>query len=177
MDETSQVAEATKLWVTLTPAIIGLVGVLVGAVITTGANYWLAVRKENAEASKDKLTRTIELKTAARLIGNKFFAGRGAAKILVEKKYWVPDEAKLPLVAWERDKGILARELSLEDWDAVRIGAVAVEQFQSLRPVPHTSDIMSDAIAESAKSIFRDINTAVETLRPYMIDRPQLKPD
>jgi hypothetical protein len=37
----------------LMPAIIGLLGVLVGAIITTGANYWLAERKEAAEVAKD----------------------------------------------------------------------------------------------------------------------------
>ena len=51
---------------TLIPAMIGFVGVLVGAVITTGANYLLAVRKEKAEAARVKLFRTNELKTAAR---------------------------------------------------------------------------------------------------------------
>jgi hypothetical protein len=40
-----------KTWATITPAIIGLVGVLVGAIITTGANYLLAVRQETADAA------------------------------------------------------------------------------------------------------------------------------
>ena len=53
---------------TLIPAMIGFVGVLVGAVITTGANYLLAVRKRKAEVARDKLFRANELKTAARLI-------------------------------------------------------------------------------------------------------------
>jgi hypothetical protein len=174
MDESSHVVEATKLWVTLTPAIIGLVGVLVGAVISTGANYWLAVRKENAEASKDTLARTIELKTAARLIGHEFYAGRAVTKILVEQKRWVTAEVKLPLVAWEGDKGILARELSLEDWNAVRIGALAVGHIESLRPVPHTRDILNDSISESAMPIFKDINAAVDALKPYMADSSRL---
>jgi hypothetical protein len=38
--------ERIKMWTTLIPAIIGFVGVLVGAGITTGTNYLLAVRKE-----------------------------------------------------------------------------------------------------------------------------------
>ena len=58
---------------TLIPAMVGFVGVLVGAVITTGANYLLAVRKEKAEAARDKLFRANELKTAARLIADDFF--------------------------------------------------------------------------------------------------------
>jgi hypothetical protein len=45
--------ERNKMWFTLFPAIIAFVGVLVGAVITTGAIYLLAVRKETADAAND----------------------------------------------------------------------------------------------------------------------------
>jgi hypothetical protein len=37
-------------------AVVGFVGVFVGAVITAGANYVLAVRKEKAEGAKDRLS-------------------------------------------------------------------------------------------------------------------------
>jgi hypothetical protein len=50
-------AVETTMWITLTPAIIGLVGVFVGALITTGANYWFAVTKEAVEAANDKAKR------------------------------------------------------------------------------------------------------------------------
>jgi hypothetical protein len=49
------------MWITLIPAIVGFAGVLVGAIITTGASYWLAVRKEAAEATKDRISRAVEL--------------------------------------------------------------------------------------------------------------------
>ncbi len=54
--------EVTKMWPSIIPAIIGLFGVLVGAFITTRANYWLAERKEAAEAAKERVSRAIELK-------------------------------------------------------------------------------------------------------------------
>ena len=47
------------MWITFVPAIVGLLGVLVGAAITAWANYWLAVRKEKAGEAKDKLSRAI----------------------------------------------------------------------------------------------------------------------
>ena len=71
-----------KTWATITPAIIGLVGVLVGATITTGANYLLAVRQERADAAKEKSEREVALKTAARLITHEFVWAQAAASFL-----------------------------------------------------------------------------------------------
>ena len=44
--------EMTKMWPSIIPAIIGLFGVLVGAFITTGANYRLAERKRRQKRPK-----------------------------------------------------------------------------------------------------------------------------
>ena len=46
----------------------GLIGVLVGAIITTGFSYWHVKRQEKAEAAKAAQARAKELKTAARLV-------------------------------------------------------------------------------------------------------------
>ena len=103
---------------------------------------------------------------------NEFLAGRAAAKMLTETKKLVPEEAKLPLDAWERDKEIMARELSLEGWNAVRVAALAVEHFQSFRTQFLTIGAVSDQFVESSKSILRDINAGVEALQPYVGDVP-----
>jgi hypothetical protein len=164
--------EMTKMWPSIIPAIIGLFGVLVGAFITTGANYWLAERKEAAEAAKERLSRAIELRTVARLVMDEFLAGRAAAKILTETKTLVPEEAKLPLDAWERDKRIIARELSLEGWNAVRVAALAVEHFRGFRTEFLTVGIVSDQFVERSKLILRDINAGLDALQPYVDDVP-----
>ncbi len=158
-------------------AIIGLVGVLVGAVITTGTNYVLAVRKEKAEAAERKLSRSIELRIAARLIGNDFLVGQEAARMLVDKKRWAPQDVDLSLRAWEKDRGILARELALNDWNAVVIAAMALSDFRTFHTEPRSGDNASDAMAENGKPVFRDIKAGLDALRPYMIDVPPLKSD
>jgi xanthosine utilization system XapX-like protein len=114
-----------KTWATITPAIIGLVGVLVGAIITTGANYLLAVRQETADAAKTKLARANELKTAARLIANEFVLAHSAAKNLVEQKRLMPEQIECTLDAWQRYKGVVALELPYTDWIAVHVAALA----------------------------------------------------
>jgi predicted aspartyl protease len=55
---------------TLMPAIVGLIGVLVGSFISTGSNYLLAVRPEQAEQAKTERARNAEIRTATRLVGD-----------------------------------------------------------------------------------------------------------
>ena len=155
------------MWTSITPALIGLLGVLVGAIISTGTNYLLAERKETAEAAKEKLSRAIELRTAARLIADELLTGRAAVTILIEKKRWVPAEIKLPLDAWERDKRIIAREFSFDDWSAVRLAAMAVEHFRSLSVGPRDENA-SEVTAEKAKSVLIDIEAGLQALQPYL---------
>jgi hypothetical protein len=150
-------------------AIVGFVGVLLGAVIAAGiaagANYLLVVRKERAEAAKDRLSRVNELKTAARLIVDDFFISQGAATEFVEKKRWVPGTARnFPLDAWQKHREVLARELPLEDWNTVEIAVGAVERFRNLAFVPRSSHEM----AEAGQPILKDVKAGIEALLPYM---------
>jgi hypothetical protein len=165
------VPKGLKMWTTLIPAIVGLLGVVVGAVITTGTNYVLAVRKERAEADQRERSRANKLKTAARLIANEFFTARAAARTLVEKKSWVPTEIKFPLDAWQRDRDVIALELPLKDWNAVEIAALAVEHFRNFHTAPRSSDDASDAMAEIGKPVVRDITAGLEALKPYVLDQ------
>ena len=131
---------------TLIPAMIGFVGVLIGAVITTGANYLLVVRKEKAEAARDKLFVPTNSKTAARLIADDFFTAQTAVMEFVDNKRWAPAAARnFPLDAWQKNREVLARELPLEDWNAVEIAVWAVERFRTLAPVPRSNDAMAES--------------------------------
>jgi hypothetical protein len=150
-------------------AIVGFVGVLLGAVITAGiaagTNYLLVMRKEKAEAAKDRFSRANELKTAARLVVDDFFIAQAAAKEFVEKKRWVPGTARnFPLDAWQKDREVLARELPLEDWNMVELAVWAVERFRNLAPIPRSSDEM----AETGHPLLKDITAGIEALLPYM---------
>ena len=165
-----------KTWATITPAIIGLVGVLVGAIITTGANYLLAVRQETADAAKTKLARANELKTAARLIANEFVLAHSAAKNLVEQKRLMPEQIECTLDAWQRYKGVVALELPYTDWTAAYVAALAVEHLSLTRPTPLLTELVAnDPLAESGKRIVRDIDAGLKALAPYLIDNPPLK--
>src|SRR5664279_5998334 len=144
---------------------VGFLGVLIGAAITTGANYLLAVRKEKAEAARDKLFRTNEIKTAARLIADDFFTAQTAVMEFVDNKRWAPAAARnFSLDAWQKDREVLARELTLEDWNAVEIDVWAVERFQNCCPCPS----FERRYAEIGKALLNDIKAGIEVLIPYM---------
>jgi hypothetical protein len=82
----------------------------------------------------------------------------------------VPTEIKFPLDAWQRDRGVIALELPLEDWNAVEIAALAVEHFRNFHAAPRSSDDASAAMAETGKPVLRDITAGLEALRPCVLD-------
>jgi hypothetical protein len=52
----------------LAAPIFGLIGVLVGSAISTGANFLLAIRKENADAKLKQRERAVLLRTTLRML-------------------------------------------------------------------------------------------------------------
>jgi hypothetical protein len=164
-----------KLSPPLTPAIIGLIGVLVGSLISTGANYLLVVRKENAEAVKEKSDREVALKTAARLITNEFVWAQAGANNAVEKKRYLDEAIKFPLDAWRSGRTTIARELPYHDWAAVETAASAIENFQVFRKVHGSSETLPDPMVEILESLVKQIAKGVEALRPYLPDNPPTK--
>lgn len=95
----------------MTAAIFGLVGVVIGALITGGTNYMLQVRAEQREVRAaarlmlQELTNTGDAIRYALALDNHEFL-RGVAS---------EDE-------WKRHHLLLARHLSDEEWDAVALG-------------------------------------------------------
>lgn len=160
--------ERTKMWTTIAPALIGLFGVLVGALVSTGATYWLEERKQAVDAANERSKRSVDLKVAARLVANEFLAASAATKILIEKKRWVDESIKFPLDAWERHKSVIARELSFDDWAAVEIAAQAVDNFREFHRLPRSSADASEALAEQIKPVRSDIKAGLEALGPYL---------
>lgn len=134
-----------------------------GAVISTGANYLLAMRKERADAAKDKVLRANELKVAARLIMKDFAAANGSLESLFVLKAWHPGMAgALELVAWQRESGVLAREFSSEDWQAVSRAGHAVEVFRLY------SREGGDPPLVAAQGVRAELEIGLNALRQYV---------
>ena len=81
-------------------AIFGLLGVLVGGIITAGSSYLLDRRRERVERQRDRRNRAIELKRASRLIDAELSRAEAAARICVEKRHWWTPDVQLSRRPW-----------------------------------------------------------------------------
>ena len=93
----------------LTLGIIGLVGVLVGSLISIGSNYFLAVRAERTAQENAQRTRNAEMKVAARLVSDQLAAVAAGAQMLSEEKKLPEKALRFPLDAWDQNKAPCSR--------------------------------------------------------------------
>jgi hypothetical protein len=147
------------------PAIIGLVGVLVGAVITTGANYLIAVRHESAEQRKESRARKLELKRAARLIENDFTLFAAWLMMVKTDQRMMSAPWQAPGEEWQKRKEALASELTAEEWTLVTVGAVAMEQMRlHLKP----EDVLGRDLNATIEGVLLTTEAARKALRRYL---------
>jgi hypothetical protein len=150
---------------------IGLFGVLVGGMITAGANFVLAVRRERVEAQRDRRSNAIEVKRASRLIVLELSGAEVSAKICVEKRrWWVDPNIQLKTEAWRKYGDVLAPALSDAEWRAVSIAFVAVQQLLSNTEI--TVLEITDTLAAGISIMLRDIQNGRLALEPYASDLP-----
>jgi hypothetical protein len=95
----------------VTAAIFGLIGVIIGALITGGVSYALQVRLERRELRAVARLMLQELGGSADLI--RFALDRDDRQLLDDEP--IEDE-------WKRHHLLLARHLPDDDWDAVALG-------------------------------------------------------
>jgi hypothetical protein len=108
----------------ITVACIGLLGVLIGGMITAGANFVLAVRRERVEAERDRRSHAIEIRRAARLIIMELRLGEATAQLYIDKRYWWDhSDIQLKTDAWQKYGDIIAPILSDAEWLAVSVGS------------------------------------------------------
>lgn len=107
----------------LIPALFGLLGVIVGGIITTASSYLLQRRGERTDNEREDRNRAIEIKRAARLIDAELLRARAAARIAIKNKHWWIPDAKLKTEAWEKYSAVIAPVLSYGDWVALVKGS------------------------------------------------------
>jgi hypothetical protein len=124
----------------VTEAVFGLVGVLVGSAITWGIEVWRARRTDANEA-----------RVAARLVADELLtidSHRGGLPEFHRQR-----DLALQQEAWVEHRVVLARELTDEDWHAVR------EAYVAFAAPPGEGD---------AQLIWRRYSEAMRALEPLM---------
>jgi hypothetical protein len=89
-------------------AIFGLIGVVVGALITGGTSFWSEKRRESAE-----------LRAALRILDDEIESAIAGISACLELRHWHPRIREIVLEDWPRSRGIIAARLNSVDWMAV----------------------------------------------------------
>ena len=154
-------------------AISGLVGVIIGGVITTYSNYLLYKKRVQTEWERDSRNHAIEIRRASRLIDADLSSASVAARICIdERHWWSPDVRPLTLEGWQQYQSIIAAELSDNAWLAVRVAVEAVDNLKTSRGIyiEHGLSSINDKTADQIVPMLNDIEAGRSALAPLVTD-------
>ena len=145
----------------MTTAIFGLVGVLLGGLITVGANYWLARRSES-----------VDLRRASRLVSAELAVLQIHAEVMGERQSYPPAsplaQSLFPTQAWDTNKEVLAEHLKTEEWKRLSAVYAGVEsQRIDLLVDRPTSVEFADVTVRFLDRISSDCEALQEVLAGY----------
>jgi hypothetical protein len=127
-------------------AVLGFVGVLVGAFASGGFNLLVARRRERADAQVEAIRHRVEVRRAARLIDDDIRVAADAVKYALDHKQWWPSPQRLTSVGWQEYRHVLAPDLSDLDWRQVSMAVTVIDRLQWV------SDEAAKAIGRRASS-------------------------
>ncbi len=106
-------------------ALVGLVGVIIGGLITGLSSYVVEERRQRRDSEKNREDRETRVKTAARLIELEFRVARAVLARVLREQQWERDYA-LPLAGWQQFRNVIAPEVKYEDWLLLVVAAEVV---------------------------------------------------
>ena len=155
-------------------AIFGLVGVIVGGLITAGSNFVLARRQERASTATESRIHAADLKRAARLIDLELLYAQAAAVRFIEKRRWWSEDLELVTESWQQYRAIVAPELSWDDWHGLATAALAVDQMRALQAMARREGLLYHTITEDLSAnmtpILSDIRLGRGAIAPLFED-------
>jgi hypothetical protein len=116
-------------------AIFGLVGVVIGGIITFASSYFLEAQKAAREREQEGRTRAASLRLAARIVDAEIAEALSAAQFTLQNKRWL-ESMRTELTDWLVHRVTLAAELSATEWVAVLRATITVESLADLRTHP-----------------------------------------
>lgn len=152
----------------MTAAVFGLVGVLVGGLITAGIEWWSARR----EQARDAEERSRALRAACRLVAMEL-DGIKTAVVWAERadRWWL--EKQLPTQLWIEGRALLARELSPDEWRAVDVAYYSVEALNRVRSLDRPDAVeLSRLGRETLTGSFARMLEATGALKRHITEHP-----
>jgi hypothetical protein len=132
-------------------ALVGLAGVIVGGIITGGFSYWIAWRKEKADAAAEVRREDTAARRAAWLIYVELHWAEVLARTAVDDKHWWSNVTPFSTAAWQQHRDVLAPRLPLADWFAL------ITAFDSITAMQVARD---GALAHQMAKLATDDDTA-----------------
>jgi len=116
----------------LLPAASGLLGVIVGGLITAGANFLLDEMRATREEKKEARAARVLARRASRLIDKSFKSALDVVEMDLRDK----TRSKFPhnpvdLESWNQNCGAVATEVSSDCWDTLSDAMVLMEHLRS----------------------------------------------
>jgi hypothetical protein len=99
----------------MTEAIFALIGVVVGAAVTTGFEWWREWRRESGESV-----------TGLHLLDQALLFAKSALETALEAGYWARGRES-PAEGWKPNRAALARVFTRAEWQTVAAAIVGVE--------------------------------------------------
>jgi hypothetical protein len=116
------------------PAASGLLGVIVGGLITAGSSYILDKRRERREREKEERQAATELKCAARMLSANLQLFRSDVESVLKEKNWSSwTGSDYSPRAWLQYQTVLAPKLTKSAWDALNLALLSINGFIALR--------------------------------------------
>jgi hypothetical protein len=156
------------------PAAFGLLGVVVGGLITATTSYLLGEKRGRREREREERERSIQIKRAARMIDAHFSKAYACATAALEKNYyWDRDVVHLGLKGWDDYAAILAPALLSDAWLKVCLDVDAVRYLNTYResdaaraPKEPMFPPISKEIKPGVERAVAEIDAARESLAP-----------
>ena len=116
------------------PAASGLLGVIVGGLITAGSSYVLDKRRERREREREEQQAATELKCAARILSANLQLFRSDVESVLKEKNWSSwTGSDYGPGAWLQYQTVLAPKLTKSAWDALNLALLSINGFIALR--------------------------------------------
>jgi hypothetical protein len=103
----------------VTAAIFGLIGVLVGGLITAGTELFLQRRRERSDARAGRLLLEAEL-----------FQAQATINVALESDWWA-GRTSPPVEAWRESRVALAAEFTRAEWQVIAVGITWIDRLWS----------------------------------------------
>jgi gas vesicle protein len=160
------------------PAAFGLLGVIVGGLITAVSTYLLDERRSTREREQEERDGSTEIKRAARMIDADLSAASAFSSIACENNYyWSSGSVPLKLKGWDDYAAIIASAVLSDAWLKIRVGIKAVRHLNEYREFDASVAVgqslfppLSSSLKPAVALAVHDISNAREALAPLCDD-------